>query len=769
MPTTTTTYSFNKPVVGADEDSWGEYLNGNWDSVDNLLDGTTPVTGIDINSGTIDNVVIGGATPAAGTFTTLTATSTATFAGLTTTADITFGDGDKAIFGAGSDLQIYHDGSNSYIEDGGVGNINVKTNVFRVYNAAGDEISANFVQNGAVTLYYDNAPKVATTSTGANITGTLTSDGLTVDASVATQATAIQLNGSSFADTERLSLDFARGGSEGVRLSLEPDQAQTNGDFIIETGGFGSTSDRLRIEGNGDISFYEDTGTTPKFFWDASAESLGIGTSSPSFGLDSRVNNGSNPVWGYNIANIVDGQTNSSGLRIASDASTDGIVNLISATNAAASQFAFWTFNGSSWGERMRIDSSGNLLLGTTSNPSSRKLSVYGIAEIDGPGVGLLAFKSSNTSIGSVGQGNYVVSGGPSNGFGMQSEAELVFGTNGSTERMRIDSSGNVGIGTSSPTLDLSVDGDIWQGNGGGVELGRVFNDAGVWHMRASGNVNGLAFGTNNLERMRIDSSGNLLVGKTSTSFGTEGQELRASGQTLFTRDSAQVLSLNLKTADGDILGFYKNGTTVGSIGVNGGTNLTIGTGSTGLIFNDNFDTIYGVNVSTNATLDGTIDLGYPTKRFKDLYLSGGVYLGGTGAANKLDDYEEGTWTATLEGTTTNPSTSVTTTARYTKVGRLVTVTVTFSGVDTTGASGAVRISGLPFTLYSGQNGRAHGSVMMTDMPISTGSSFVVSRAQNGGTYIDFYESGDGTNTAAMVHSAGAGKYLATTISYEAA
>jgi hypothetical protein len=77
------------------------------------------------------------------------------------------------------------------------------------------------------------------------------------------------------------------------------------------------------------------------------------------------------------------------------------------------------------------------------------------------------------------------------------------------TNTLHVDSTNNnVGIGTSSPTLDLSVDGDIWQGNGNGVELGRVFNDSGVWHMRASGNVNGLALGTNNTERMRIDSSG---------------------------------------------------------------------------------------------------------------------------------------------------------------------------------------------------------------------------------------------------------------------
>jgi hypothetical protein len=43
MPTTTTTFSFNKPTVGGDEDAWGGYLNGNWDSVDGLLDGTTAI------------------------------------------------------------------------------------------------------------------------------------------------------------------------------------------------------------------------------------------------------------------------------------------------------------------------------------------------------------------------------------------------------------------------------------------------------------------------------------------------------------------------------------------------------------------------------------------------------------------------------------------------------------------------------------------------------------------------------------------------------
>lgn len=86
MPTTTTTYTFNKPTVGGDEDAWGGYLNGNWDSVDDLLDGTTPVTGIDINSGSIDGTAIGANSASTGAFTTLSASSTFTLGGTAVTA-----------------------------------------------------------------------------------------------------------------------------------------------------------------------------------------------------------------------------------------------------------------------------------------------------------------------------------------------------------------------------------------------------------------------------------------------------------------------------------------------------------------------------------------------------------------------------------------------------------------------------------------------------------------------------------------------------------
>ena len=90
----------------------------------------------------------------------------------TGTDDILFPDNAKALWGAGSDLQIYHNGSNSYIVDAGTGNLNLQAdNNINILNNAGTEFKAQFITNGAVNLFYDNSAKLATSAAGGTLTG----------------------------------------------------------------------------------------------------------------------------------------------------------------------------------------------------------------------------------------------------------------------------------------------------------------------------------------------------------------------------------------------------------------------------------------------------------------------------------------------------------------------------------------------------------------------------------------------------------------------
>ena len=97
-----------------------------------------------------------------------------TFTGTTTlTGDLALGDNDKAIFGAGSDLQIYHNGSNSFIDDAGTGNLQIRGTQIKLQKYTGENMFVG-ISDGAASMYYDNSQKIATTSTGIDVTGTLT-------------------------------------------------------------------------------------------------------------------------------------------------------------------------------------------------------------------------------------------------------------------------------------------------------------------------------------------------------------------------------------------------------------------------------------------------------------------------------------------------------------------------------------------------------------------------------------------------------------------
>jgi hypothetical protein len=335
--------------------------------------------------------------------------------------------------------------------------------------------------------------------------------------------------------------------SSEIRLTSGIQGTGTYLPIAIHTGG----SERLRIDTSGNV---------------------GVGTSSPV----SNANQTSVSVNGTSVGRFdcLLGGT----LKASFQADTVGIVNLRA---IAAEPLAFYTTNT----ERMRIDSSGNVGIGTSSPSSFAKFVVLQTSDSN-------AFQIATTTNGA---GMYWI---PTNGFGVQQYSYgglLAIGTSDSnilslrtnaTERMRIDSSGNVGVGTTSPSSRLHVAG------GADSTIRNTASSGSSWFVgsNSSGYIlhnesnTPMLFTTNGTERMRIDSSGNVGIGRTTT-IGTNCRlnvQLTGTSASGYTAASNAAIAMDCGTGTngvinlvgGGSLGVYRsNSTGAFDVGIGFGDN----------------------------------------------------------------------------------------------------------------------------------------------------------------------------------------------------
>ena len=547
--------------------------------------------------------------------------------GDTMTGNLSFGDDDKAVFGDASEFQIYHTaGGVSYITETGVGGLFLQGANVILENTSGDNYFLG-VDGGASTLYYSGAAKLATTSTGIDVTGTVTADGLTVEGNSGggggsttpivstisdTDTGSSWVVGDIFAATDYKSADGSAVGA-GVRVRTGIAQEASAGgssSYIVQTAPTtaGTMVDRLSIASNGDISFYDSQGSSQSFFWDASAESLGIGTDSPSAG-----------AVGGTVVHVQNSGATASVRVDRSDAATAGTLSMTSGNTTVglygtgAKPMVFYTDST----ERMRIDSSGNVIINVNAGASDA-----GTIRITGGTSGLSNLQFADTADGNIGMLQYD-----------HTSNYMLFQVNNS-EAMRIDSSGNLLVGTT---------------------------DSLIWNEAATDNSKeGVVIEPRSLQISRYQD--------TQALFNRQGNYGR---HILFASDGAETGSIQSQA-----------------------NALEISTTRNELYLTTNSSTQFsGANVGLGPFLayDGQLDLGRNNARYRDLYLSGGVVFGdaggsGTSTSNTLDSYEEGTFTPTALGATTAGTTTYASqVGSYTKVGDMVSVDIYISWSAMTG------------------------------------------------------------------------------------
>tara|TARA_R110002126_G_scaffold139245_1_gene283874 strand:+ start:57 stop:1010 length:954 start_codon:yes stop_codon:yes gene_type:complete len=289
------------------------------------LNGTTGIITPDLTSA--DDITANGST----VLTAATSPAALPLAGGTLTGNVNLGDNVKAVFGAGSDLEIYHDGNDSYISDQGTGILFVRASTkILLQNADGTKNYARFLEDGYSQLFHNNVLTLETTATGIDVTGTVTADGLTMDTggvallktatddniriSQQTHASIQAVNDAASAFTElkldgsTLLLNSQSTGNVGIGTSSPTQKLDVNG-TVKATAFSGDGSALTGIAGA--PTTYNVVGSN---IWGRPANAINYGPNSTASGMYSTGNNGAavegwyNGSWtSYSVVSAVSG------------------------------------------------------------------------------------------------------------------------------------------------------------------------------------------------------------------------------------------------------------------------------------------------------------------------------------------------------------------------------------------------------------------------------------------------------------------------------